>query len=76
MFELHKNIQCVRALISHSFLCSGCCPNVGGRMLGWEDPSWHSPAPILFSGRRKRTFRSHNFRKPEIPAYELHIILP
>lgn len=75
-FELYKNIQCVCALMSHPLLCSGCCPNVGGRMLGWKDPSWHSSDPMPFSGKRKRIFRSHSFRKPEVPTYELHIILP
>lgn len=44
-------------------------------MLGWEDPSWHSPVPIPFSGKRKRTFRSYSFRKPELKSQHLNYTL-
>lgn len=43
-------------------------------MLGWEDPRWHSPAPISFSERR-RTFRSHTFRKPEFKFQHMNYML-
>lgn len=43
-------------------------------MLGWEDARWHSPAPIFFP-KRKRTFRSHSFRKPEFKSQHMNYAL-
>lgn len=47
-------------------------PDVTGRMLGWDAQCVILLSPFFFSERR--TFRSHNFRKPGLKSHDMNYI--
>lgn len=57
---------------SHTLCCASAAARCDRQDARMGRPMCHSPVPIFFFFSERRTFRSHNFRKPGLKSHDMN----